>query len=374
MQHPSRARHSIVYREPQSYCAHPHLIAAGAEWLAVFNLAPRRPFTMHPPEDPLFRNMLIRSQDAGESWSVPQVVPDYQHSGTECAGLTALANGSILLNQWQFTWLPLGLARARADQSGLTYPEAFLRGWFTSPEHDAAAFADVPAEQFAPWVRAGGRTLAHLSRDGGQSFPHSSVIRTGPFSGGYGMRGAATLPDGAILLPLCDVPHYRQVFGVTSRDHGESWAPPRLIAGQPGHDFEEPAMLATPSGKLILIVRDNATRLLHQCDSLDAGESWTLPRPLPIRGYPAHLLVLQDGRILMTYGWRLPNFGIHAVWSGDDGATWSGDAPICIRGDLPSRNLGYPCTLQAADGSLFTMYYGEDEAGTTSILGTGWQI
>jgi hypothetical protein len=370
---PTRAQHEVVYREQQSYCAHPHVIKAGADWLAVFNMAPRRPFTMHPPEDPLFRNLLIRSQDEGATWSVPQVVPDYQHSGTECAGLTALANGDILLNQWQFTWLPLNLALARADQTGLTYPQEFLHGWRTSPEHDLAGFRDTPAESIAPWVRAGGRTLALLSHDCGRSFVLGTDIATAPFSGGYGMRGGVTLADGAILLPLSDIPNYRQVFGVISRDGGQSWQAPRLMAAEQGHDFEEPALLATPSGKLLLILRDNVTRLLHQCDSFDQGESWTKPRALPIRGYPAHLLALQDGRILMTYGWRYPDFGIHAVLSADDGESWSTDAPIRIRGGLPSRNLGYPSTVQGQDGRLFTLYYGEDESGTTCILGTRWQ-
>jgi len=48
------------------------------------------------------------------------------------------------------------------------------------------------------------------------------------FSGGYGMRGAAELPNGDLLLPLSDVPHYRRIFVVRSSDGGESWSWPIL--------------------------------------------------------------------------------------------------------------------------------------------------
>lgn len=367
--------HRILYRNESLYCAHPHTIRAGSRLLCVFNLAPRRPYTMHPPEDPFYRNALMHSDDEGETWSVPEVVPDFQMSGTECAGLTALSNGDVLLNQWQFRWLPLGLARTEPDQAQVTYPERFLDGWMKSPEHDVAAWRSVPAESLAPWARAGGRTLAHLSQDGGVSFRSTAQIDTGGFSGGYGMRGGVELPDGTILLPLNDVPHWEQIFGVTSRDGGRTWSAPALIASEPGHAFEEPATALTPKGRLVMVLRDNSgARRMHQVESFDLGQTWTKPKALPVAGYPADLLVLKDGRLLMTYGWRFPGFGVRAVVSDDDGETWDIDHTIIIRDDLPNKNLGYPATVQRQDGSLLTVYYGEDMTGATCIWGTSWRL
>ena len=56
------------------------------------------------------------------------------------------------------------------------------------------------------------------------------------------MRGGVEI-DGEILLPLCDVPNYRQVFTVRSRDGGETWSAPQPVAAGDRHAFEEPAPL-----------------------------------------------------------------------------------------------------------------------------------
>ena len=65
------AEHRVVLRDEHGYLAHPHLIRAGNELLLVCNWAPRRPFVLHPPEDPLYLNLLLRSADEGRTWSAP---------------------------------------------------------------------------------------------------------------------------------------------------------------------------------------------------------------------------------------------------------------------------------------------------------------
>src|SRR5262245_6426542 len=370
-----RAEHSILHKDPAAYCAHPQIVvAANDDWLVVFNEAPRRAFVLHPPEDPEFRNVIIRSRDRGASWSAPRAVPSGAHLGTECAALTLLHDGSVMLHQWQFTWHPLAVARTLPDQSNLTYPDRFMRGWLDSPEHETSAYRRMAPEELVPWVRGPGRTFARFSADHGASFDRTVGIDTTPFSGGYGMRRALQLPNGEIILPLSDVPHYRSVFTVTSKDNGCSWGKPRLVAQQPGSQFEEPAILRTVSGKIVMVLRDNGTRRLHQVDSMDDGATWSAPRPLSVAGYPADLLDLGDDGLVMTYGWRLPDFGIRAVRSYDEGQTWQTDNVVRIRGGLPGKNLGYPVTIAAGDGSLFSVYYGEDSDGVTSIMATRWEL
>ena len=370
----SDATHSTLYRDEHSYCAHAHAaVASDGTWLVVFNRAPRRHYTLHPPEDPLFRNVIIRSNDRGMTWSAPEVVPGYEISGTECAGLTVLKNGDVLLNQWQFDWYPLGRARTLPNQSKLTYPDVFMKGWLASPEHDVSRFANVPVEELAPWVRGGGKTFVHRSLDNGLSFPDSTNVDTQPFGGGYGMRGSAELTDGTLVLPLSDVPNYRKVFAVRSTDGGRTWTNPSIIAAGPRHEFEEPAIVSFASGKLLVVLRDNATRRLHQVVSFDSGMSWSSPQMLQIEGYPAHLLHLEDGRLLLTYGWRMADYGIRGVWSFDEGNTWDVSTTIRIRGGLPNRNLGYPASIATGSGNLFTVYYAEDETGCTCIMGTIWR-
>ena len=61
-------RHRILHKDPFAYAAHPHLVALpGGDWLMVFNKTVRRPFILHPPEDPFFHNVVTRSSDRGET-------------------------------------------------------------------------------------------------------------------------------------------------------------------------------------------------------------------------------------------------------------------------------------------------------------------
>jgi len=45
-----------------------------------------------------------------------------------------------------------------------------------------------------------------------------------------------------------------------------------------------------------------------------------------------------------------------------------------IRDDLPNKDLGYPCSLDAGGGEIFTVYYGQDTDGVTAIQGTWWRL
>lgn len=105
--------HSVVLRDVHAYCAHPHLVRCGDELLVVCNWVPRRPFILHPPKDPLYLNLLLRSADDGRSWGAPIPVPGFGWNGVECAGLTDLGGGRRLLNQWRFDWLTQGPAPTR---------------------------------------------------------------------------------------------------------------------------------------------------------------------------------------------------------------------------------------------------------------------
>jgi hypothetical protein len=371
----SGARHAILYKDPFAYCAHPHAIVTDrGTVLVIFNWAPRRAVILHPPEDPLFQNVIVRSEDDGASWSVPQVVPGFGWQGTESTSLTRLPDGRIMVNQWRFNWYPLDLARTLPDQRRLAYPERIVNGWRNSPEHEAGPWRERQPEELAPWVRGDGETWVHFSRDDGRSFGMPSRIATAPLSGGYGNRGALCLPDGRILLPLSDVPNFRTVFLVESADGGRTWTAPRVVAHREGSEFEEPTLLRTPSGRLLMVLRDNGTRRLHQIVSEDDGASWTAPAPLAVTGYPGQLLLLPDGRILMTYGWRYPDYGVRAVLSDDEGSSWDVERTIRIRGALPNRNVGYPATVITRDAELLTVYYGEDADAVTCIMTTRWRI
>ncbi len=134
---------------------------------------------------------MTHSSDGGETWSAPQVAPGYDWHGVECAGLTALADGRVLLNQWRFRWYPLDAARRRAATETLSLPSAWGGALASSSELDSGAALAGHAEALAPWARGGGDAYVHLSTDGGRSFEETTRLDTAPFIGGYGMRGVA---------------------------------------------------------------------------------------------------------------------------------------------------------------------------------------
>ena len=363
--------HQILYKDVHAYCAHPHIVRLpSGELLLVFNQTVRRPLTLHPPEDPRYYNLITRSTDGGQTWISPRVAPGYDWYGVECAGLTVLASGRVLLNQWRFSWLPLEKARKLAPQPGLFFPEDWAAELKKMAELDTAyMMPDEPAE-FAPWARCNGGAHVHISDDGGWAWEVGEVIDTLPYLGGYGMRGGIQMPDGDVLLPLCDVPDYARVFVVRSSDEGKSWSLPLPVAAHPDHLFEEPCALLLDEKRVLIHFRDNRTHSLYQSYSSDGGFSWSTPQPTGIQGYPSHLLRLPDSRILCTIGVRSEPFSIQAIISNDEGKTWCTDEPWLIRGDLPNRDLGYPATVLLDEHRLLTVYYAQDGNGVTCIQST----
>ena len=64
---------------------------------------------------------------------------------------------------------------------------------------------------------------------------------------------------------------------------------------------------------------------------------------------------LWDGRLVVTYGYRNPPFGIRARISEDNGKTWGDE--IILRDDGGNFDLGYTRDLLRPDGKLVTIYY-----------------
>lgn len=69
----------------------------------------------------------------------------------------------------------------------------------------------------------------------------------------------------------------------------------------------------------------------------------------------AHLLVLNDGRLLCTFARHMLPNGIFAVVSDDRGKTWNTDEPTYLAGSLPEF-FGKPVSIELEDGSILTAH------------------
>jgi hypothetical protein len=91
----------------------------------------------------------------------------------------------------------------------------------------------------------------------------------------------------------------------------------------------------------------------------DGGRSWSTPlRVTPDGEYPADVTVLESGAIQLTFGRRKRPMGCGALFSEDGGQTWDVDHEVMLAGDgVLNRDLGYPSTVQLADGTIVTALY-----------------
>ncbi len=185
----------------------------------------------------------------------------------------------------------------------------------------------------------------------------------------------------------------RELFFLRSVDDGQTWQFSSMFNAKPKHiGFNETALVEAADGSIVAIARaepeDHSVRTreelatsaltayLYQSVSADEGLSWTKPKRTPILGFPAHLVQLTDGRLLCTYGYREAAMGIRACVSHDNGKTWDVDNTYTLRADGQGKggDLGYPVSTPLSDGSIFTIYYFNDDDNITHIAGTKWRL
>jgi hypothetical protein len=365
----------IVRRAAHRYSSHPCIAAlADGDWLVAFCETVQADPYLHPPNDPRHLNMIVRSSDRGRTWDEARVAPGYDWYGVETPGLARLSTGEVLLNQWRFRWYPLELGHRLWAEGEL---DAFVCGPFNEPNahgwFQARDEHDWERHPF-PYVRADDGAYVHRSDDSGRTWTASASIDIGGFRGAFSPRGVVELPSGELVLALGshDYDPAAASFVVRSKDRGLTWEAPVVVSRSADCVYSEPAAVVLQDGTLLVFSREEKRGYMHVSRSPDGGRSWSTPRPFPHWGYPAHAVALADGRLLVVYGRRRVPYGIRAAVSEDGGETWGDE--IVIRDDLRNDNLGYPSIIEYETGRLFTVYYAEDDAGTTCIQGTYFAV
>lgn len=177
-------------------------------------------------------------------------------------------------------------------------------------------------------------------------------------------HGPIQLRDGRLLYAGKQLWTGGKKIGVCeSLDDGLTWRWLAEIPSRKDDDvirgYHELHAVEAADGTLIAQIRNQGKNLNSgetlQSESRDGGKTWSEPHPIGVWGLPSHLLKLRDGRLLMTYGYRRAPFGNQARLSTDNGQTWS--EPMTISNDGKGGDLGYPSTVELADGSLLTVWY-----------------
>jgi len=175
----------------------------------------------------------------------------------------------------------------------------------------------------------------------------------------YGTIVAGT--DGTLRTAVVHFSEYPAMaksaaYMLVSRDAGQTWNEVSKIAD----DLTETALAEVGPKEWLALARTKPEAApmqgeIRQYRTKDDGATWEdeglVTKPL---GIPPNLTRLKDGRLLLTYSER--SFGgIYAQASDDGGLSWK--RPISV--SSYKGEGGYPSSVEAADGSIVTAYYGK---------------
>lgn len=349
-------------------------------------------------DDPFGDIRFTRSNTDGRGWSAPVVVAD-SPLGDRDAGIVPLKSGNLLVT-WRTsaglealgTFEPTGsidLARGllmpanapvRVDATGKV--EASLAELARWKARQAEFTPDELKQHVGYWCA--------VSKDGGKTWSDRMPTPV------HAPHGPAVLRDGRLLYlgrTLIDGKPF--LAAAESKDEGQSW---QIVWKQSLHDDEllglrEPHAVQCPDGKIVALFRVSpknwkrrgGEHTLHcyisdkiwQIESNDDGRTWTRPKITPMWGYPPHLTVLQDGRLLCTYGYRhtFYPFSQKACVSHDGGKTWDIEHEITLRGDTWDAHFGFPSSVALDDGQILSLYSKNEASGQpASIERTTWLL
>ena len=302
---------------------------------------------------PFGRVWMYVSEDNGKTWQGPKKLSSGPLDDRD-AGICQAADGSLLVNYFTST-----AAIFRAKRLSREWKEAAEKINLTTLK-----------KEHGFWMRR--------STDGGKSW--SPKYRTPVYS----PHGPVLLKDGRLFFPgqalgslsgeMTGKPEYYAAF---SSDHGQTWQIASQIPlpqGQDIRNIHEIHGVEAPNGTLVVQYRNhNCTGLKEtwQSESTDGGKTWSAPHFI-CKGFPTHLQKFGKDKMIMTYTYRLKPYGIRARISEDSGKSWSSE--IILSDDGKGWDLGYPSTVEMADGTLFTLWYENRGKGGAKLRYLNWKL
>ena len=258
------------------------------------------------------------------------------------------------------------------------------------------------------------------SKDNGETWTDPIEVNTSPIAssslsayacGGSGAGHIIELPDGGLLMPLDGTISQNHEVGLgiettrcfllRSDDRGDNWEYWSTVAYDPASiiHFMEPGMTRLNNGILICFLRThhkpNRQDNLWFTWSEDDGITWNPFKKSPLWGYPAEVLQLKDGRVLVVYGYRKDPWGVRGCIS-ENGLNWDIKNEFSIReGGVPIPkpgmgdrtvqdmlimaqywHIGYPSATQLEDGTIIVAYheYSDDEQPIHYLRATRFKL
>ncbi len=354
---------------------------------------------------PWGKTVIFASDDNGQSWSAPRVINDTPLDDRDC-GILSINKHKLLI-----TWFSRDSCMLPERFAGTTDNVEKAREYWANL-HDTQALEDAdricrPIDIYESAVKRWRGAWCRLSRDSGNNW--GDFIRT-PINSPHGPN---ILNENEIIYmgKQWDTDPNDQRSGAIqvykSNNEKISW---QYLADIPlpedtlNYHFYEPHIVKLKSGKLIGVIRYQYFKLgltksvttpfpefserekalfcnekyhdpcLFITESCDNGKTWTQAKPMPnALGVPGHLLEHSSGALICCFSYRSKPFGIRCLISYDEGKTWSED--YIIRDDGVSIDLGYPSSIELANGHVLTVYYQQVKPNEKcSLLYSIWKV
>lgn len=290
--------------------------------------------------------VLVRSNDGGKTWGGRQVIAALKNLDEREGCGIQLRDGTIVV--------------------GIYYNALYRKDGAYLPNAERERLLAEPNQR-----HLGAYIIT--SNDNGHTWSQPNHIETKgmPFGSLEGPTDAPIeLPDGSILMgiigysPAGDKGNRAAVM-IRSTDQGKTWSYLSTMANDPGGKlggFMEPGIVRTKAGRIVTGLRNHGTdHAIYITYSDDAGKTWAPVKQTAMIGHPVDLIELKDGRLMATYGIRPGRHttpgGVRACFSRDQGETWDIQTEVAIRSDFMNWDIGYPESIQVADGRVLTVYY-----------------
>ncbi len=355
---------------------------------------------------PWGKTVIFSSDDEAQSWSPPRVINDTPLDDRDC-GILSIDDNKILI-----TWFSRDCCMLPNRFADITDNIQKARQYWASL-HGEQALEDAdricqPIDVYEAAVKRWRASWCRMSRDGGSNW--GDFIRT-PVNSPHGPN---ILNENEIIYmgKQWDVdPNDQRSGGIQVYKSNNNIIQWEYLGDIPlpedtlNYNFYEPYVVKLKSGKLLGVIRyqyfglgatKSQTNIklpefteqqkelfrnekyhdpgLFITESNDNGKTWTMAKPLPnATGVPGHLLEHSSGAVICCFSYREKPYGIRCIISYDGGQTWSSD--YIIRDDGVSIDLGYPSSVELADGRILTVYYQQVNPGEKcSLLYSIWKV
>jgi len=311
--------------------------------------------------DPFGKSVCFTSEDDGLSWSDPLIV-NASPADDRDTGLVSLGGGRVLMTWFSSDFRQIYADKSKVDRVTRRYRMDFspvLSTWDDEAIKQNVGFFSRIRESSGEW---GSRRYTPVSA------PHGPIKLANGTLFYLGNVGKLTTGESGNIL------RNGQIAAAVSDDEGASWRIAGTVPDPADGKFCEPHVLELLSGELLGVLRHEPDFSMYTTRSVDGGATWSVPAFLTL-GAPPSLLLHSSGVVVLSYGWRREkNFGQRLAFSTDGGHSWSGD--WILRDDGPDPDLGYPSSVELADGSICTVYYQKAEAGALncSLLTSRWRL